>query len=483
MLYDTVAHISKNLAKKEYSSEEITQYFLDRIRQYDAQLNSFITVTEEWAIAQARAADQRRAKGESTPLLGVPLAHKDIFCTKGIRTTCASRMLHHFISPYDATVTVKLNEAGCVLLGKTNMDEFAMGSSNENSFYGPCRNPWDTRRVPGGSSGGSAAVVAARLAPIATGTDTGGSVRQPAAYCGVTGLKPTYGRVSRYGMIAFASSLDQAGILAQNAEDCALLLSVMAGPDEKDATSLFQPVPDYTKTLTHSLQGLRIGLPKEYFHDQLGGAFKEALESAVRVLEALGATCLEISLPTTALSVSAYYVIAPAECSSNLARYDGVRYGYRCEDPKDVMDLYIRSRSEGFGNEVKRRILIGTYMLSSGYYDAFYLKAEKVRHKISLDFQEAFEKVDIILAPSTPDAAFQLGEKSDPVSMYLRDIYTIPANLAGLPALSMPAGFHEHLPIGVQLIGPRLGEEVLLRVAHQFQQETDWHCKIPTHFL
>jgi aspartyl-tRNA(Asn)/glutamyl-tRNA(Gln) amidotransferase subunit A len=480
MHHKTIAQISQELAKKTYSSEEIVQTFLARIKTEDKQLNSFITVTDEQALAHAKAADARRSKGESSPLLGVPIAHKDIFCTQGVKTTCASKMLDNFIAPYDATVVTNLENAGCVSLGKTNMDEFAMGSSNETSFYGACKNPWDLSRVPGGSSGGSAAAVAAGLAPAATGTDTGGSVRQPAAFCGITGIKPTYGRVSRYGQIAFASSLDQAGIMARTAEDCALLLNAMAGHDEKDATCLDHPVPDYTSTLNKPLKGLRIGLPKEYFEHDLDDAVHKAIDDALHEFQKLGATLHDIHLPTTPLSVSVYYVVAPAECSSNLARYDGVRYGYRCDNPKDLLDLYERSRSEGFGTEVKRRIIIGTYMLSAGYYDAFYLKAQKIRRMVSDDFKRAFESVDLIFAPSTPNVAFKLGEKSDPVSMYLSDIYTIPANLAGLPALSMPAGFINQLPVGMQLIARPFDESTLLNAAHQFQQATDWHNKTPS---
>ncbi len=480
----TIAELSADLAAKKYSSVELTQYFLSRIQKFDKELNSFITVTEDEAIAQAHKADQRRANGDtSSPLIGIPLAHKDIFCTKGLRTSCASKMLANFIAPYDATVVTRYQDAGAVLLGKTNMDEFAMGSSNENSFYGPVKNPWDLKRVPGGSSGGSAAAVAARLTPMATGTDTGGSVRQPAALCGITGIKPTYGRVSRYGMIAFASSLDQAGIMALSAEDCALSLNAIAGYDEKDSTCLNRPVPDYTANLNQDLSGLRIGLPKEYLDKGLDMDVAKAIEEAIVVLRKMGATIKDIQLPNTGLSVPAYYVVAPAECSSNLARYDGVRYGYRCKEPKDLLDLYQRSRSEGFGEEVKRRIMIGTYALSAGYYDAYYLKAQKIRRLISDDFHKAFAEVDIILGPTTPTTAFKIGEKSnDPVSMYLSDIYTIAVNLAGLPALSIPAGMVKHLPVGLQLIGNYFEESKLLNVAYQFQQATDWHKQAPKDF-
>lgn len=476
----TIAELSQGLAKKEYSSVDIVNAFMTRIHQLDPHLNAFITVTEERAIDQAKKADARRARGENLPLLGIPLAHKDIFCTQDILTTCGSKMLANFIPPYQSTVSSRCEAAGLVLLGKTNMDEFAMGSSNETSFYGVVKNPWDSERVPGGSSGGSSAAVAARLVPIATGTDTGGSIRQPAALVGVTGLKPTYGRVSRYGMIAFASSLDQAGMLALSAEDCALLLKVMAGADEKDATCSLQAVPDYTTTLNDSLNGLRIGLPREYFHGELSPAMMKILEDVIAEYRTLGATFKEISLPNTSLSVPVYYVVAPAECSSNLARFDGVRFGYRCEQPKDLLDLYQRSRSEGFGAEVQRRIMIGTYVLSSGYYDAYYLKAQQIRRLISHDFEQAFQEVDLILSPSVPGPAFKLGEKAtDPVSMYLSDIYTIPANLAGLPAISMPAGFIDGLPVGAQLIGKHFAESLLLNAAHQYQKQTDWHRQMP----
>lgn len=476
--HSTIAEISRALTQKTYSSQEITQHYLDLIEKQDSTLNSFITVTAEHALAQAKAADQRRAKGENTPLLGVPIAHKDIFCTQGIRTTCGSKMLDNFIAPYDATLVKRCYDAGMVSLGKTNMDEFAMGSSNETSFYGAVKNPWDLARTPGGSSGGSAAAVAGGLAPISTGTDTGGSVRQPAALCGITGIKPTYGRISRYGMIAFASSLDHAGILGLSAEDCALLLNVAAGHDPKDATSIAHPVPDYTATLQDSLQGLRIGLPKEYFAAELDPAVSRVIEEAIAQFKALGATFHDISLPSTSAGVATYYVVAPAESSSNLARYDGVRYGYRCAKPKDLLDLYERSRSEAFGAEVQRRIMIGTYVLSAGYYDAYYLKAQKIRHLLSDEFRAAFQTVDIILSPTTPSPAFRLGEKNaDPISMYLNDVYTIPANMAGLPGISIPAGFVDGLPIGVQLLGSHFTEAKLFNVAHQFQQHTDWHLR------
>lgn len=480
MHHKTVAELAHDLAAKKISSVELTTLFLDRIRQFDKQLNSFITVTEEQALQAAKNADELRAQGKAGRLTGIPIAQKDIFCTDGVKTSCGSKMLDSFISPYDATSVKKLKDAGTVMLGKTNMDEFAMGSSNETSYYGPVKNPWDLECVPGGSSGGSAAAIAAGLAPAATGTDTGGSIRQPAALCGITGLKPTYGRVSRYGMIAYASSLDQGGPMARSAEDTALLLNVMAGFDEHDSTSVNEPVPDYTATLNDSIKGLRIGLPREYFTDGISPEVAKAIQEAVKEYEKLGAVIEEISLPNTGLSVPVYYVIAPAECSSNLARYDGVRYGYRCDHPKDLQDMYKRSRSEGFGSEVKRRIMVGTYVLSAGYYDAYYLKAQKVRRLIRDDFVNAFKKVDVILSPTSPTPAFRFGEKtSDPISMYLSDIYTIAVNLAGLPGVSVPAGFAGRLPIGMQLIGKLFGEAKLLNVAHQFQQVTDWHKRIP----
>lgn len=477
----TLAELRDALANKSLSSVELTQHYLDRIQQHNATINSFITVTEEQALAQARAADEARAAGTAADLAGIPIAQKDIFCTDGVKTSCGSKMLDNFIAPYNATVIEKCNAAGLVMLGKTNMDEFAMGSSNETSFYGPVNNPWDTDRVPGGSSGGSAAAVAARLAPIATGTDTGGSIRQPAALCGITGIKPTYGRVSRYGMIAYASSLDQGGPMAQTAEDAALLLNVMAGFDERDSTSIERDDEDYTRSLTDSLEGLTIGLPKEYFTDALDNDVAQSIQDAIKEYEKLGATVKEISLPNAGLSIPAYYVIAPAECSSNLSRLDGVRYGYRCDDPKDLYDLYARSRGEAFGEEVQRRIMIGAYALSAGYYDAYYLKAQQIRRLISEDFKNAFAEVDVIMGPTSPSPAFKLGEKSggDPVTMYLSDIYTISLNLAGLPGMSIPAGQIDGLPVGLQLIGNYFEEAKLLNIAHQFQQATDWHQQTP----
>jgi aspartyl-tRNA(Asn)/glutamyl-tRNA(Gln) amidotransferase subunit A len=481
-MFKTIAELSQDLATKKISSVELTQFYLDRIQQLDKELNSFITVCEEQAFAAARAADEKIAAGKAGRLTGIPIAQKDIFCTEGIKTTCGSKMLHNFIAPYDATIVRKLKEAGTVLLGKTNMDEFAMGSSNENSYFGPVKNPWDTECVPGGSSGGSAAAVAAHLVPGTTGTDTGGSIRQPAALCGITGIKPTYGRVSRYGMIAFASSLDQGGPLTRTAEDAAMLLHAMAGFDAHDSTSVDMPVPDYTATLNDSIRGIRIGLPKEYF-EGLDAEIAQKLEAAIKEYEKLGVQFQEVSLPSMQLSIPAYYVIAPAECSSNLARYDGVRYGYRCQDPVNLEDLYKRTRSEGFGNEVKRRIMIGTYVLSAGYYDAYYLKAQKIRHLIREDFTNAFKQVDFIMSPTSPSTAFRFGEKTkDPLSMYLSDIFTISVNLAGLPGISIPAGFSKQLPVGLQLIGNYFEEARLLNVAHAYQKVTDWHTLKPAGF-
>jgi aspartyl-tRNA(Asn)/glutamyl-tRNA(Gln) amidotransferase subunit A len=477
----TLAELANALDAGELSSEELTRHFLDRIERLDGALNSFVTVVRERALEQARAADARRVAGQKGALLGMPIAHKDIFCTDGVKTSCGSRMLDNFTAPYDATVVARLQQAGAVMLGKTNMDEFAMGSSNETSFYGPVRNPWDTERVPGGSSGGSAAAVAARLTPAATGTDTGGSIRQPAALTGITGLKPTYGRVSRYGMIAFASSLDQGGPMARTAEDCAIMLGAMAGFDPRDSTSVDREVPDYTATLNDSVEGLRVGLPKEYFGEGLDARVAAAVKAAVEALESLGATVREVSLPNTGLAVPTYYVIAPAECSSNLSRYDGVRFGYRAENPRDLEDLYKRSRGEGFGPEVKRRIMIGTYALSAGYYDAYYLKAQRVRRLIADDFRRAFDDVDVLACPTSPTVAFAIGEKADdPVTMYLSDIFTINVNLAGLPGLSIPAGLVDGLPVGLQLVGNYFDEARLLNVAHRFQQATDWHTRLPT---
>ena len=479
----TIAELSRGLREGEFSSEELTRHFLARINSLDSGLNSFITVSDELALAQAKQADERIAAGKVEPLTGIPLAQKDIFCTDGVKTSCGSKMLDNFIAPYNATSVEKLNAAGTVMLGKTNMDEFAMGSSNETSFYGAVKNPWNTDTVPGGSSGGSAAAVAARLTPCATGTDTGGSIRQPAALCGVTGLKPTYGRVSRYGMIAFASSLDQGGPLTRTAEDAAMILGAMAGFDERDSTSIDTPVPDYMAGLNDDLKGLKIGLPKEYFGEGLESGIGDAVHAAIEEYKNMGAEIIDISLPNTHLAVPAYYVVAPAECSSNLSRFDGVRFGYRCDDPKDLEDLYKRSRGDAFGTEVKRRILIGAYALSSGYYDAYYLKAQKVRRLISADFKQAFEKVDVIMGPTAPTPAFGLGEKADdPITMYLSDIYTIAVNLAGLPGISIPAGFANNMPAGLQIIGNYFEEAKLLNVAHKFQQLTDHHQQAPKGF-
>ena len=476
----TVAELAAGLRAGSYSSEELTRHYLDRIARFDAVLNSFITVVPERALEQARNADRRLKRGEAGPLTGIPIAHKDIFCTRGLKTSCGSRMLDDFVAPYDATVVSKMDQAGLVVLGKTNMDEFAMGSSNENSWYGPVRNPWDTALVPGGSSGGSAAAVAAGLCAAATGTDTGGSIRQPAALCGLTGLKPTYGRVSRYGMVAFASSLDQAGVLTHSAEDAAAMLQVMAGFDLRDSTSADEPVPDYSVGLAGSLEGLKIGLPKEYFGEGLDGAIAHSIRQAIDEFRSLGATLVEISLPNPALAIPTYYVVAPAECSSNLARYDGVRFGYRCEAPQDLEDLYQRSRSEALGSEVKRRILIGTYALSAGYYDAYYLKAQQIRRLISEDFRQAFAQVDVIMGPTTPSTAFAIGEKAkDPVTMYLSDIYTIAVNLAGLPGMSIPVAPVSGRPVGLQIVGNYFREAQLLNVAHRLQQATGWHLKHP----
>jgi aspartyl-tRNA(Asn)/glutamyl-tRNA(Gln) amidotransferase subunit A len=476
----TLAELAAGLRAGEFSSVELTQLYLQRIERHASRLNAFITVAAEAALADARAADARRAAGRAHALTGVPFAHKDIFCTAGLRTTCGSRMLDQFVSPYDATVVAKLKDAGTVLLGKTNMDEFAMGSSSETSYYGPVKNPWNSALVPGGSSGGSAAAVAARLCAAATATDTGGSIRQPAALCGVTGLKPTYGRVSRYGMIAFASSLDQGGVIAASAEDAALMLTTMAGFDARDSTSVDAPVPDYASLLGKSVAALKVGVVKEFFDAGLDADNARRVEEALGIYRRLGATLKDVSLPNLPLSVPTYYVVAPAECSSNLARFDGVRFGHRCSQPRDLQDLYRRSRGEGFGAEVKRRIMTGTYVLSAGYYDAYYLKAQKVRQLIAQDFRDAFKEVDVLMGPTTPTPAFAIGAKmADPITMYLNDIYTIGANLAGLPAISIPCGLVAGLPVGLQLIGPHFAETTLLNAAHAYQRETDWHRKIP----
>jgi len=482
MYNKTIAELAKGLRSGEFSSVELTKAFLDRIKQHGS-LNAYITVTEDLALQEAKAADERLAKGATELLTGIPVAQKDIFCTEGVKTTCGSKMLDNFIAPYNATVVEKFNNAGAVMLGKLNMDEFAMGSSNETSYYGAVKNPWDVNTVPGGSSGGTAAAVAARLAVCATGTDTGGSIRQPAAFCGITGLKPTYGRVSRYGMIAYASSLDQGGPMTRSAEDAAIMLQTMAGFDAKDSTSVDLPVPDYMAGLGNSLAGLKIGLPKEFFGDGLNGDVAAAIEAAVNEYKKLGATVTEVSMPTLKLAIPAYYVIAPAECSANLSRFDGVRFGYRCENPVDLTDLYTRSRGEAFGKEVKRRILMGTYALSAGYYDAYYIKAQKIRRLISEDFKKALSEVDVIMGPVAPSTAFGIGEKiGNPIEMYLSDIYTIAINLAGLPAMSVPAGFVKGMPVGLQIIGNYFAEDRLLNIAHQYQQVTDWHTYTPKGF-
>lgn len=481
MINASLKELSLALAGKKVSSVELTQLFLDRIERLNPALNAFVTVDREKSLNSARAADTRIATGTAGLLTGIPIAQKDIFCAEGWRTTCGSKMLANFVSPYDATVIRKMEaEAGLVSLGKTNMDEFAMGSSNETSFFGPVRNPWDQARVPGGSSGGSAAAVAARLAPAATGTDTGGSIRQPAALCNLTGLKPTYGVVSRYGMIAFASSLDQGGPMAASAEDCALLLNTMAGFDERDSTSLERPLEDYARDLEQPLAGLRIGLPKEFFGEGCDAEVMSAVQAAIAEYQKLGATTVEVLLPNSHLSVPAYYVIAPAEASSNLSRFDGVRYGYRAPDYGNLDDMYMKSRAQGFGEEVKRRIMIGAYVLSHGYYDAYYLQAQRIRRLIANDFVEAFKSCDVIMGPTSPSTAFKLGEKAaDPVQMYLSDIYTIAVNLAGLPGMSVPCGFAGGLPVGLQLIGNYFTEAKLLNVAHRYQQATDWHQRRP----
>ena len=481
MINDSLTALSRQLADKAVSAEELAGRYLDRIEALNPALNAFITVDRDKTLAEARDADARRARGEAGPLTGVPLAHKDIFCQQGWRTSCGSRMLDNFVSPYDATVVARCKAAGMVTLGRTNMDEFAMGSSNENSWYGPVKNPWDVAAIPGGSSGGSAAAVAARLAPVATATDTGGSIRQPASHCGVTGLKPTYGVVSRYGMVAYASSLDQGGMMARSAEDCALMLNVMAGFDTRDSTSVERAAEDYARDLERPLAGLRVGLPREYFAEGLSADVARVVDAAVAELKKLGAVVVDISLPNTELSIPSYYVIAPAEASSNLSRYDGVRYGHRADGYADLLDMYEKTRAEGFGAEVKRRIMVGTYVLSHGYYDAYYIKAQKIRRLIANDFAAAFGQCDVILGPVAPTAAFNLGEKNnDPVEMYLSDIYTLSVNLAGLPGMSLPAGFAANgRPIGVQLIGNYFDEARLLHVAHQFQRATDWHLKAP----
>ena len=470
----------EGLKKNEFSSVELTSHYLKRISEHDEKLNSFITVTEEQALAQAKLADDRYKNNQSLALDGLPIAHKDIFCTKGIKTTCGSKMLSDFEAPYSATVYTKLDDMGMVMLGKTNMDEFAMGSSNETSHFGPVSNPWNYEYVPGGSSGGSASSVSAELAPVATATDTGGSIRQPASLCGLTGIKPTYGRVSRYGMIAFASSLDQGGVVARSAEDAAIVLEGMSGHDSKDSTCLKLESPDLTSNLKSSIKGMKIGLPKEFFEKAMPAYVEKSIQEAIETYKSLGAEIVEVSLKNINLSLPIYYIIAPAECSANLSRYDGVRYGYRCENPKDLEDLFMRTREEGFGAEVKRRILIGTYALSAGFYDAYYLKAQKCRQLVANDFSDAFKTVDVILSPTTPGTAFKAGEKNDdPTEMYLQDIFTIPANLAGLPGISIPCGENAGLPLGIQLVGNSLEEDKLLQFAHSYQMNTEWHKQMP----
>ena len=474
-----IAQLAQALRERKTSATELTRQAIAAAKNR-ADLNALITLDEDGALAAAERADAALATNPASPLAGIPFAHKDIFCTNGLRTTCASRMLDNFVPPYDATVVAKLAGAQAVSIGKANMDEFAMGSSNENSFYGAVKNPWDTARVPGGSSGGSAALVAAGIVPFATGTDTGGSIRQPAAFCGITGLKPTYGRVSRFGMIAFASSLDTASVLARSAEDCAHVLAAMAGHDGRDATSADRPVDDYAGALVKPLAGLRIGVAREYFGAGIDAGVGAVVQAALKQYEKLGATLVDVSLANAGLAIPAYYVIAPAEASSNLARYDGVRYGYAAKEPKSLEDLYTRTRAEGFGAEVKRRIMVGTYALSAGYYDAYYLRAQRVRRLIANDFTEAFKTIDVIAGPTTPTVAFKLGEKtSDPLAMYAEDVNTVAVNLAGLPAISLPAGFSENLPVGLQLIAPAFAEARLLNAAHQFQLATDWHAKKP----
>jgi len=473
----SLKELQKGLSNKDFSSVELASHFIKRIQ--NSELNAFISITDDLALEQAKKADSIIASGKMKDLTGIPYAHKDIFCTLGVKTSAGSKILDTFISPYDATVSEKLNDSNAVMLGKANMDELAMGSGNENSFYGPVKNPWNLSKVPGGSSGGSAAAVAAKLTPFSTGTDTGGSIRQPASLCGITGLKPTYGRVSRYGMIAYASSLDQAGPMTQTAEDAAIVLKTIAGFDNRDSTSADKTVTDYEKSLNNSLEGLKIGIPKEYFSEGLDDGVKQNIFNSIKEFESLGATLKEVSLPHAKFAIPAYYIIAPCECSSNLSRLDGVRYGYRCESPKDLSDLYIRSRSEGFGDEVKRRIMIGSFALSAGYYDAYYLKALKSRRLISNDFQETFKEVDVIMGPVSPTTAWDIGSKKDPVSNYLSDIYTLSVNLAGLPAMSIPAGISDNMPVGLHIIGNYWTEERLLNIAHQFQNQTDWHKKSP----
>ncbi len=484
MFNSSLKTLSQALQNKTISSVELTQLYLDRIARFNGELNAYVTVDAEKSLAQAKAADALLADGKGSFLTGVPIAQKDIFCAQDWLTTCGSKMLANFVAPYNATVIEKFNTAGAINLGKTNMDEFAMGSSNETSFFGKVKNPWNTHLVPGGSSGGSAAAVAARLCPAATGTDTGGSIRQPASLCGISGIKPTYGLVSRFGMIAFASSLDQGGPMAKSAEDCAVLLNVMTGFDKKDSTSLEREKEDYTRDLDKPLAGIKIGLPKEFFAEGLSTEVNQVIQEAIQQYRQLGAEIVEVSLPNSALAIPVYYVLAPAEASSNLSRYDGVRYGYRTKEYNDLVEMYEKTRAEGFGSEVKRRIMIGTYVLSHGYYDAYYIKAQQLRRLIAQDFTNALKECDVILGPTAPTAAFELGAKEDdPVQMYLSDIYTISVNLAGLPGMSIPAGFTpDGRPVGLQLIGDYFSEAKMLNIAHQYQQATDWHARVPTQF-
>ncbi len=479
----SLKELSEGLKQKKFSSVELTKFFLNRLDLHNSSINAFITIDKDKSLAMAKRADEIIKEGNQDYLTGIPIAQKDIFCAEGWKTTCGSKMLDNFIAPYDSTVISKFNAAGAVNLGKTNMDEFAMGSSNETSFYGNVKNPWDIKTVPGGSSGGSAAAVAGMLAPAATATDTGGSIRQPASLCGLTGLKPTYGLVSRYGMIAFASSLDQAGPMCHTAEDCAAMMNVMSGHDPKDSTSIEREKENYLTGINNSIKGLKIGVPKEFFSEGLDPEVEKIIEQGISEYKKLGAEIVEISLPNNHLSIPVYYVIAPAEASSNLSRYDGVRYGYRTKEYDDLMDMYCKTREEGFGDEVKRRIMIGTYVLSAGYYDAYYLKAQKIRRLISEDFKKAFEKCDVILGPSAPSVAFPIGDKKeDPLKMYMQDVYTISTNLAGLPGLSMPGGLMNNLPVGIQLIGNYFSEAKLLNIAHIFQTNTNWHNLTPEEF-
>ena len=479
----TLKELSEGLKQKKFSSLELTKFFLNRLDLHNSSINAFITIDKDKSLAMAKRADEIIKEGNQDYLTGIPIAQKDIFCAEGWKTTCGSKMLDNFIAPYDSTVISKFNAAGAVNLGKTNMDEFAMGSSNETSYYGNVKNPWDIKTVPGGSSGGSAAAVAGMLAPAATATDTGGSIRQPASLCGLTGLKPTYGLVSRYGMIAFASSLDQAGPMCHTAEDCAAMMNVMSGHDPKDSTSIEREKENYLTGINNSIKGLKIGVPKEFFSEGLDSEVEKIIEQGISEYKKLGAEIVEISLPNNHLSIPVYYVIAPAEASSNLSRYDGVRYGYRAKEYDDLMDMYCKTREEGFGDEVKRRIMIGTYVLSAGYYDAYYLKAQKIRRLISEDFKKAFEKCDVILGPSAPSVAFPIGDKKeDPLKMYMQDVYTISTNLAGLPGLSMPGGLMNNLPVGIQLIGNYFSEAKLLNIAHIFQTNTNWHNLTPEEF-